>query len=255
MPAPRLAAKPTKNVGQLLMRRHGRRKERRQSGDRSIHQSLQPRLDDLQREETLFSRHVTGAQAGVGDLSGCIHMASLFLRQVAEQLPDARVGRAARRRLIKPFGFHLHQFHLLLRGLEAQRTRAPQRSSSDKPSHVFAPDQRDMLAETGAIKVQQAMAMDVLLASELAEFLRLFGEPLAQTVRQFVEDAGVFLFQRHRQRQDLALVKTMKRTHECQLEFQIPVVARILFRDQPLAIRRIGQGRLRPPGFAQRVFD
>jgi len=99
-----------------------------------------------------------------------------------------------------------------------------------------------MVAETGAIEFQQAVAMRVFFASELAEFLRLLGETFAQTVRQFVEDAGVFLFQRHGQRQDFTLVKTLKRTHNGQLKFQIPVVARIFFSDQALAVRRLSQG-------------
>jgi hypothetical protein len=52
--------------------------------------------------------------------------------------------------------------------------------------------------------------MRVLLASELTKFLGLFRETLAQTVSEFVEDASVFFFQRHGQRQDFTLVKTLK---------------------------------------------
>src|SRR5438132_675138 len=66
----------------------------------------------------------------------------------------------------------------------------------DEAMHVLTPDERDVVAETGFVKFEQAMAVAVLLLAHVAELFRLLGIISLQAVGEIFVDARILLFER-----------------------------------------------------------
>ena len=98
MPAPRLAARPTRKVSQLFLRGERRGEQRRQRRNRAVHQAGQARLHDLQHEQSRLRRRlflVRRRRRGRFQFLGDALVLAFLLGQVAQQLADAGVGRRA----------------------------------------------------------------------------------------------------------------------------------------------------------------
>ena len=137
-----------------------RGKNRRQGGDGSVHQPGEPGLHNLQNEEAslsdfLIGLHVRGEFLFV-EFLGAHFVSALFIRQVIQQLPNARILRARRGFLIESPGLDFHRRCLFTHRLNAQRSHQPQCRTLHKPPHVLAPNQRNVLPESPLIKFQQA---------------------------------------------------------------------------------------------------
>ena len=132
MPAPTLAASPTRKVSQLLMRGEGSGEQRRERGDRAVHQAGQTRLNNLQQEQPFLLRRFGFAELGQGDSFGSLRVAAFLLGEVPEQLPDPGVGRAASGDLVKPLRFHLHGLGRFLDGFQAERSDRARRGGGPR---------------------------------------------------------------------------------------------------------------------------
>jgi hypothetical protein len=72
-----------------------------------------------------------------------------------------------------------------------------------------------MFAKTLPVKVQQPVAMAILLGAHRLELFRLPGIILAQALGKIVVDAGILFFKRNRERQDFAFRQALKSAHRC----------------------------------------
>src|SRR5258707_6741450 len=85
-----------------------------QRGDGAVHQSGKAWLHDLQYEETaisvVFLRARSFIELAAAQLSGAVLMLALFLRQIIEQLPYARVLHAVHGFFVKTAGCRIPPF-------------------------------------------------------------------------------------------------------------------------------------------------
>ncbi len=72
----------------------------------------------------------------------------------------------------------------------------------DEALHVLSADQRDVLTETLPVKLDEPVAMAVLLVVHGLQGLARFGKIPADAPRQIGVDAPIFLFGLDRQRED-----------------------------------------------------
>src|SRR5262249_4150771 len=133
---------------------------------------------------------------------------------VAQQLTHAGVGRLASGLLVKALRLQFHQSGLLAHRVQAQRPHQPNGFATDEALDILTADQRNVLAEAFAIQVQQAMAMAVFLSAHLAKFLRLGWITRLQPLGEIVVDAGVLLFERDGQGQNLLLTEALESAHD-----------------------------------------
>jgi hypothetical protein len=66
--------------------------QRRERGDRAVHQAGEPGLDDLQDEQPLGAGIFRPRSIWWGDLLGGVGVVAFLFGEVAEQLADAGVG-------------------------------------------------------------------------------------------------------------------------------------------------------------------
>src|SRR5207245_10669544 len=78
-----------------------------------------------------------------------------LIRQVIEQLPDARILGPRRCLLIKTAGLQFNRTCLLTHGFEAERSYQPYRRALNKSADILAANQWDMLPEFLPIKLNQ----------------------------------------------------------------------------------------------------
>jgi len=123
--------------------------------------------------------------------------------KIAEQLAGRSVRGALRRLQVKMVGgaFHIRRF--LADPFQAEIFNQPDRPPRIEAGDMFAPDQRDDLAEAALVFGDQPVAVLVLFGRHLLKYfrrLRIFG---AQLLRIACIDAAIVLFRRDRQRQNL----------------------------------------------------
>src|SRR6266403_4307932 len=190
-----------------LLRRKGRGKQRRQRGDRPIHQTSQPRLYHLQQKQFSvrfgFARFRARRQVFFFQLSRGLLVFSFLIRELVQQFSRGSVRRPARRSRVKPPRLHLHQFRLLPRHVHAQRAHQPHRSPLQKPLHVFPPDQWNMLPEPLPEHCEQTVAVSHFFLTHFLEHQRRGRIILAQRIRELPVNPPVFLFRRDADRQNL----------------------------------------------------
>src|SRR5438045_2756086 len=89
--------------------------------------------------------------------------------------------------------------------MDAQRTRQPHRAARHESGDVLPANERDVLAKTLPVELDQAGAMAGLFFDHVLEEFRGGGVLAAQPVGEVAVDASVLLFERDSQREDLAL--------------------------------------------------
>src|SRR5579864_5651053 len=89
--------------------------------------------------------------------------------------------------------------------MNAERTGQPHRAARHESGDILTADKRDVLAEALAVELDQPGAMAGLFPDHVLEEFGGGGVLAAETVGEVAIDAGVLLFERNRQREDLAL--------------------------------------------------
>ena len=256
MPAPRLAARPTRKVVPAVAGGEGGGEQRRQGRDRAVHQPGQARLDHLQHEQPLpRGRLVRRAGAAAPRATSAIALVlALLLGQVAEQLADARVGgppgRPPRRSVCVSSSI---SSRLLADGGQPQRPHQPDRPAADEPLDVLPADQRDVLAELLAVQLDQPVPVPVFLDRHVAEHLRRCRIAVAQAVRVALVNALILLFEGDCERKDLLLRQIREILHrpsslpDCSLPQAMPDLSSITCCRELGPSRAAGLGGDLPP--------
>src|ERR1700722_6662265 len=97
---------------------------------------------------------------------------ALGVVEIAEELAGGSVGDRAKPSLVKLPRLEFHQLRLLPDGLDAERTDEPDRFPMHEAFHILAADERNMLAETPAVIIEQVAAMPALFGRHGVEKLR-----------------------------------------------------------------------------------
>ena len=207
MPAPTDAASPTRNVGQLALRGEGRGEQRRQRRHGTVHQSHQPRLNDLEQEELpggfrlglLLARRLPG---GI-ELAGKDFVPPLGLGQIAQQLARFGVGGPLDRPVVEPLRLQFHQRHLARARVARPRADRLQRVAAHEAPHVFPLQQGNLRAVLVPEQLHQPVPVRVLLLTHGIEVLGRPGIIRPQPPGELAQQPAIFLFQRNGQRQYL----------------------------------------------------
>jgi hypothetical protein len=210
MPAPSDAASPTRNASQLF-------KYRGERGNRSVHESRQARLDDLQHEEPtlcfLFFLFLAAAQLFAAQFLCPVGVIALLLRQIIQQLPHSGIPRARRGPLVEAARFHLHGAGLLGHCVQPQGLQQPYRPPLDEPANVLPADQWNMLTEFGAEQLNQPAAVPGLFLAHALKDLGSLRKILPESFGQIRIDALIFLFESDGQRQNFSFREAVKILH------------------------------------------
>src|SRR5262249_2653102 len=129
----------------------------------------------------------------------------LDLGELEQQLADRGIARRARRLPIKARGLELHGLGVFAYVIEPQRPGPPERLLRNESLDVLAADERQVLAELRAVKLEQHGAMAHLLVRHLVEHLCRGREVLAQSLRKAAIDAAVLLLIGDGERENLLL--------------------------------------------------
>jgi hypothetical protein len=130
---------------------------------------------------------------------------AFFIRELVQQLPRRSVGRSGDRPLVETLRFELHHFGLPPRHVHAQGPQQPGRPPLQEAFHVFAADQRNVIAKPLAEHRQQAIPVHGFFLPHFFKHFccRRIGFP--QSVGEFSVNAPVLFFGRDGQRQNLFL--------------------------------------------------
>ena len=139
-------------------------------------------------------------------------MALLGHRQIVEQLSRRGVAGAFRRLDVEQVGPTLHRLGLLAHMFDAERPDQPVGLALVIALHMLAPDQRNALAKALAVKLDQRVAMAVLLLRHFLEHFGRMRKPIRQPVGIGAVDTPVILFGRDGERQDLLLRERLEGT-------------------------------------------
>ena len=170
MPAPTEAASPTRKASQGLRVAKAAAKQRRERGDRAIHQAGQAGLDDLQDEKAAAGFVLVwpdiGTATGLALSSSAV---SAWQRSSSARSPSSWRMPASvvllRGRLVEAARLHLHRAGLVAHGFEAAAAGSSQTGLRfDEALHVLPANQRDVFAEALPVKFDQAVAVAGLFA-------------------------------------------------------------------------------------------
>ena len=123
--------------------------------------------------------------------------------QVPQKLARRGVARAGGGAGVERLGRLLHRLRFAANRVQRQVLRQPDRTAGVEPGDMFAADQGDHLAKAGAVQVDQALAVTVLFHRHAVEHLGRGRKVRAQALGKAAVDAGVILFRRDRQGQNL----------------------------------------------------
>ena len=120
-----------------------------------------------------------------------------------------------RGRLVKPLCLQLHQLGLFANGRKPEWLHQPDRLALHEALDVLPADQRDVLAESGAVELDQAMPVPILFGRHRAEDLGAGGIARLESLCKLAEDPGILLLERDGQGQNFLLIETLERSqHE-----------------------------------------
>ena len=146
---------------------------RRQSRDRSIHQTGQAGLHDLEHEETpvrfVFFPLDVGTQLLLSQFVGPVFVRAFFLREIVEQLAHSDILSPAGRSFIKPAALHLQRAGLVAHHIQAQRADQPHGLARNEPLHVLPTDERNVLAEALPVQLEQPAPVARFFAAHAVE--------------------------------------------------------------------------------------
>ncbi len=140
----------------------GRCEQRRQRGDRAIHEAGEARLHILQHEHALGGLVFGGARFRrdlLAEVVGELFVLVLGGGKVVEQIAHGVVMRRLRGAAIEPRRLVFHLLGKFARGIDRQRPVEPDRPALDEAFDVLAADQRQKIAEFLAMKIEQHVAM------------------------------------------------------------------------------------------------
>ena len=162
-------------------------------------------------------------------------------RQIAKQLADGGVARAARRLLIEPGGVLLHLPRLAAHDIDPERPQLPDRATLHPAAHILPANERNVIAEFLDVEIDQLTAMLALLGRHIGEDMRAGGIIVPQALGEVGVDAPVLLFAADRQRKNLAFAEVGEASASSSL---LPDFAEISSRG--LLSRRCGDRYIRP---------
>jgi hypothetical protein len=199
------------------VRGEGRSEQRGQCRHRSVHQPRQSGLHDLEHEQAPPRLFLLLARATIEDLlleTLCDRfVATLGLGQIAEQLAHARVRGPFHGPLVEALRLELHDLGLLPHRVEAERTDHPYRPARDEPLHVLPPQERDVLTEFLAVKLDQPAAVGVLFTRHLGEHLGRSGVIVLQALGIIGVNAGILFLKRDGEGKDLLFGQVRESLH------------------------------------------
>lgn len=189
--------------------------ERGERGDGAIHEAGEAGLDDLEEEEALLLGGFVLTHLHGADALGLVCVVALLLDEVAEELADACIGGAFCGGFVETDCLEFHELGLFLHGFQAEGTDEPDGAASDEAADVFAADHRDMVAETGAVMLEEAVAMQILLLLEIEEHGGLGGVGFPQAICEIGIDARVVLLEGDGEGEDFFFRQAFKSAHAC----------------------------------------
>jgi hypothetical protein len=179
MPAPDRGGEPDEECRPCVLRGKGGGEDRRERRHRAVHQPGQPRLNPGQHELAVravssvsrasASRCASAASVGTGAVAG------LGPGKIAQKLAGGGVRAALRGLEVEGLGVLLHGGGLVPDAVEAEVFDQPDGAAGVVARDMFAADQRDDLAEAGAVQLDQALAVGVLLAAISSNIAALSG--------------------------------------------------------------------------------
>ena len=140
----------------------------------------------------------------------CLRMLALLVGQLVQQFARGCIRRSRDRSLIKALRLQFHHLRLSSCHVHAQRTNQPIRPALQKPFHVLAPDQRNVVAKALPERGQQPVPMHRLFLAHLFEHLRRRRIAFAQRVGKLPVNAPILFLRRDRQRQNLFLTQILE---------------------------------------------
>ena len=139
-------------------------------------------------------------------------MALLGRRQIAQKLAGGGIAGAFGRLHVEAMGLFLHVLGGIPHPVDAQRPHQPVGLALIIAAHMLAPDQRNRLAETPAMHLDQRPPVPVLLVGHVVEDFCRLRKTLPQPRRISPINPPVILLGRDRQREDFLLGKGIERT-------------------------------------------
>ena len=162
----------------------GRGENRLKRGDRAIHQTCEPRLDNLEHEQTpirfFFFGLLRCAELLCFEILGAILVVAFFLRKIVEELANVYVLRLRRRSLVEASCFGFHGGSMVARRIDTESLDQPHRAAVHESLDVLAANQRDVFAKLLVVQIEQAAAMAGLLHAHAFEDGGTGGEVLAE---------------------------------------------------------------------------
>ena len=182
------AAIPTRNVFQDEWGGEGCREHRHQSRDRTIHQSDQSGLYDLQDEAPLGIIGLLYASFGrrriLVDLVGRFLVRSFGDGEIAENLADRRVERSAGNLVIEAAGVRLHPARLLTHRLGSEWPDESGWPLLRNAPHIVRPDRGDRLTKVRLEQIDEPMTVLGLLLRHVREHTGTVRVGMPQLVRE-----------------------------------------------------------------------
>ena len=218
MPAPTLAARPTRNVAQLLCVANAAQNNGASVETEPSIKPARPGCTTCNRNN-LFACDFSSSLNLVCAICSavCAWLRSSSARSPSScRMPVSVVRRAGG--LVKPARLDFHRLGGFLDGLQAERADEPDGLAVDEAAHVLPADVRDVVAEARLVKFQQTMAVAILLAAHLAEFGGLFGIIFLQAVGKILVDARVLFLQRDGEREDFLFGEAVECFHKSKVE-------------------------------------
>ena len=192
-------------------------KDRRESRHRTVHESDEARLHDLQHEAPagvfVFFTLLVGRQSLVLNIGRPTFVTGLRVSEIAQELPNIHVGRSPGGQSVEPLGVALHLRRMLPHRLDAGGPDLPMRLAHKVAAHVLSANKRDMVAETLCEQVDQLPAMLAFFRGHVGEHRGGRGIFVAKRVREIREHPGILFLIADGERQDFGFAQVVKTLH------------------------------------------
>ncbi len=132
------------------------------------------------------------AEMLVGEALGQILVLRFGGREIAEETPDIRIGRSLGGFLVEALRLPFHCGGLFAHLFQSERADEPVRCPVIEARDMFAPDQRNGVAELALEELDQPAAMVILFLGHAVEHGGARGIFVAQPIGVVAIDAAVF---------------------------------------------------------------
>jgi len=193
------------------------RKYGRERGNRTIHQSREPRLNDLEYKRPparlVFVEADFRLQFIFFESYGPFFVVPLFLDEIIEQLTGARVVGAFRRSFVEATAFHFHHACLFANVIKREGSREPDGLAREEAFDVLAAYERNVFAELLTEQIDQATAVAGLFFAHTVENRGRRRKVMAEAFGVVGVDAFVFFFERNGKSQNFAFGQIVESAH------------------------------------------